>query len=116
MSLDDALGRLGQSTSEACLGVLEMFAAGKVSAGEMTAKGDAKAAFAGLPVPAVAMSVSYVDGVTGVDASQEILEALPAGGGRLEVIEGAGHFPWLDVPDAYWPVIEDFVTRPSAAP
>jgi flagellar motor switch protein FliN/FliY len=65
MSTTDALSRLGQSTSEACLGVLEMFAAGKVSAGEITAKGDAKAAFAGVPVPAVAMSVSYVDGVTG---------------------------------------------------
>jgi flagellar motor switch protein FliN/FliY len=31
---DDALSRLGQSTAEACLGVLEMFAAGQVSIGE----------------------------------------------------------------------------------
>jgi flagellar motor switch protein FliN/FliY len=65
MGADDALGRLGQSTSEACLGVLEMFAAGKVSAGEVTTTADARSAFAGIPVPAVAMSVSYVDGVTG---------------------------------------------------
>ena len=38
---------------------------GKVSIGEVTSLSDAKAAFAGVPVPAVAMSVSYVDGVTG---------------------------------------------------
>ena len=36
VSADDALVRLGQSTAEACLGVLEMFAAGKVSIGEVT--------------------------------------------------------------------------------
>ena len=65
MSGDDALQRLGQSTGEACLGVLEMFAAGKVSLGEITTLSDATKAFAGAPVPTVAMSVSYVDGVTG---------------------------------------------------
>jgi flagellar motor switch protein FliN/FliY len=62
---DDALQRLGQSTAEACSGVLEMFAAGKVSTGDVSAFDDTKSAFAGVPVPAVAMSVSYVDGVTG---------------------------------------------------
>ena len=58
-------GRLGQSSAEACLGVLEMFAPGKCSAGDVTVSDDVKAAFGGMPVPAVAMSVSYVDGVTG---------------------------------------------------
>ena len=65
MSADEALGRLGQSTAEACFGVLEMFAAGKVELGEVSVAGDSKAAFKDVPVPAVAMSVSYVDGVTG---------------------------------------------------
>jgi flagellar motor switch protein FliN len=65
MSAQGALDRLGHSSAEACLGVLEMFAPGKCSTGEVTAYADAKAAFAGMPVPAVAMSVSYVDGVTG---------------------------------------------------
>ena len=65
MSSDDALVRLGESTAEACLGVLEMFAAGKVSTGEVAKTDDSKSAFAGMPVPTVAMSVSYVDGVTG---------------------------------------------------
>jgi flagellar motor switch protein FliN/FliY len=65
MSAADALTRLGQSSAEACLGVLEMFAPGKISIGEVTTISDAGAAFAGVPVPCVAMSVSYVDGVTG---------------------------------------------------
>jgi flagellar motor switch protein FliN/FliY len=65
MAASEALGRLGQSTAEACLGVLEMFAAGKVNIGEVTVLDDPKAAFAGVPVPCVAMDVSYIDGVTG---------------------------------------------------
>ena len=65
MSASEALTRLGQSTAEACTGVLEMFAAGKISMGEITTTEDSKSAFDGVPVPSVAMSVSYVDGVTG---------------------------------------------------
>jgi flagellar motor switch protein FliN/FliY len=63
--MSDALQRLGQSTADACMGVLEMFAAGKVSAGDVSVSDDSKTALAGVPVPSVAMSVSYVDGVTG---------------------------------------------------
>ncbi len=65
MSASEALTRLGQSTAEACAGVLEMFAADKITIGEVTTTDDSKSAFAGVPVPSVAMSVSYVDGVTG---------------------------------------------------
>ena len=65
MSAVEALTKLGESTAEACLGVLEMFAPDKVSTGEVTTFADPKQAFAGVPVPCVAMSVSYVDGVTG---------------------------------------------------
>ena len=53
--------------------------------------------------------VGDLDPVTPVDASREIVDALPHDVGRLEVIEGAGHFPWKDMPDRYWPVIESFV-------
>jgi pimeloyl-ACP methyl ester carboxylesterase len=59
--------------------------------------------------------VGELDSVTPVDASREIVDTLPRGIGRLEVIEGAGHFPWKDVPDRYWPVIEDFVARNQGA-
>ena len=65
MSASEALERLGQSSAEACIGVLEMFAPGKVTVGDPAVAADSKAAFNGLRVPAVAMSVSYVDGVTG---------------------------------------------------
>ena len=57
--------------------------------------------------------VGALDPITPVDASREIVDALSRGIRRLEVIDGAGHFPWLDVPDRYWPVIEDFVGSPG---
>jgi pimeloyl-ACP methyl ester carboxylesterase len=53
--------------------------------------------------------VGEVDPVTPVAASREIAAALPEGVGRLEVIEGAGHFAWKDAPDRYWPLLTDFV-------
>jgi flagellar motor switch protein FliN/FliY len=62
---DDALLRLGQSTSEAISGVLEMFAPGKIAPGDVAVlTGNPMES---LPVPAVATSVSYVDGVTGAN-------------------------------------------------
>jgi flagellar motor switch protein FliN len=59
---DEPLIRLGRSTSEAISGVLEMFAPGKVQPGDVSVVSDP---FAAVPAPAVATSVSYVDGVTG---------------------------------------------------
>jgi flagellar motor switch protein FliN/FliY len=67
MSTDDALVRLGQSTSEAITGVLEMFAPGKIVAGDVNVVPGDRNPMESLPVPAVATSVSYVDGVTGAN-------------------------------------------------
>ena len=64
---DDALVRLGQSTSEAISGVLEMFAPGKVHPGEVAVVDGDRNPMDALAVPAVATSVSYVDGVTGAN-------------------------------------------------
>ncbi len=58
--------------------------------------------------------VGEVDAITPVEASREIVDALPPGVGRLEVIEGAGHFPWKDVPDRYFALIGDFVAQAAA--
>jgi pimeloyl-ACP methyl ester carboxylesterase len=60
--------------------------------------------------------VGDLDPVTPVAASREIVEALPAGTARLEVIEGAGHFTWKDAPDRYWPLLTEFVTTARSAP
>jgi flagellar motor switch protein FliN/FliY len=65
MSQDDALVRLGQSTSEAIAGVLEMFAPGKITPGEVAVVPSEKHPMESVPIPAVAASVAYVDGVTG---------------------------------------------------
>jgi len=56
--------------------------------------------------------VGELDPMTPVAAAREIVEALPAGIGRLEVVEGAGHFTWMDAPDRYWPLVVDFVLAP----
>jgi pimeloyl-ACP methyl ester carboxylesterase len=52
--------------------------------------------------------VGELDPITPVAAAREIVDALPHG--RLEILEEAGHFPWKDVPDRYWPLLADFVT------
>ena len=61
----------------------------------------------------VLVCVGELDPVTPVSAAKEIVDALPRGTGRLAVIDGAGHFPWLDRPDVYWPLIERFVAAPG---
>ena len=65
MSADEPLVRLGQSTSEAISGVLEMFAPGKIAQGEVSVVAEGRNPMDSLPLPAVATNVAYVDGVTG---------------------------------------------------
>ena len=55
------------------------------------------------------VSVGRLDPVTPVAAAEEIVGALPDGIARLEVVDGAGHFTWLDAPDRYWPTIIEFI-------
>ena len=57
--------------------------------------------------------VGELDSVMPVDASREIVGALRDGVGRLEVIAGAGHFPWLDAPAVCSRVIREFVADTS---
>jgi flagellar motor switch protein FliN len=65
MSSDAALIRLAESSSVAVVGILEMFAAGEVRPGDVAVLEAGANPLAGLPYPAVATNVSYVDGVTG---------------------------------------------------
>jgi len=57
------------------------------------------------------VSVGDADPVTPVGAAEEIVHALPEGVAELDVVEGAGHFTWMDAPDRYWPVLIEFVGR-----
>jgi pimeloyl-ACP methyl ester carboxylesterase len=57
------------------------------------------------------VSVGALDAVTPVEASREILEHLAPGLGRLSVLDGAGHFPWLDLPDTYFASLVAFIER-----
>ena len=59
------------------------------------------------------VSVGELDPITPLAAAREIVDALPEGIGQLQVLEGAGHFPWMDVPDRYWPLLAEFVLAPN---
>ena len=59
--------------------------------------------------------VGALDPATPVAAAREIVDALPDGCARLEVIEGAGHFLWRDAPERYWPLVEEFVATATVA-
>ena len=47
-------------------------------------------------------------------AANEILDGLRPGIGRLEIIDGAGHYPWLDAPSRVFEVVGDFAVAPTA--
>jgi proline iminopeptidase len=55
--------------------------------------------------------VGSLDPVTPIDASREIVDGLAPGVGELEVLEGAGHFPWLDDPEGFFSVVSAFIGR-----
>jgi pimeloyl-ACP methyl ester carboxylesterase len=48
------------------------------------------------------------------EVARELHAALPSGLARLETIEDAGHFPWMDRPERYWPLVMDFVRTLAA--
>jgi proline iminopeptidase len=84
---------------------------------ELLRRFDVVGALGSIDVPTL-VCVGELDAVTPVEASEEIAAALAPGIGRLEVIEGAGHFAWLDDPDRYFGVVADFVaqsTQPTNA-
>jgi pimeloyl-ACP methyl ester carboxylesterase len=60
------------------------------------------------------VSVGELDPVTPVAAAEEIVRALPEHVAKLEVIDGAGHFTWMDAPDRFWSLIIEFIHSTAA--
>jgi flagellar motor switch protein FliN/FliY len=65
MTAEDALKQLGSSTAEAVAKTLAMFAPDGLEQGGVTIVPQGQSSLASFPFPAVAASVSYVDGVSG---------------------------------------------------
>jgi proline iminopeptidase len=76
--------------------------------GEVLRRFDAVGELARIECPTL-VCTGELDPITPVAASREIAGALPPGAARVEIVAGAGHFPWRDQPDAYWPVLTGFV-------
>jgi proline iminopeptidase len=55
------------------------------------------------------------DPVTPVGAAEEIIAALTPGIGHLEVVDGAGHFVWLDAPERCESLIRTFIAEAAGA-
>jgi pimeloyl-ACP methyl ester carboxylesterase len=97
---------------------------GLKAATSQVARFDVAAELHRIDVPTL-VTVGTLDPVTPVAAAHEIVDGLTTAPCHLEVLEDAGHFPWLDDPDRYWPHIERFVrtcsgqhrsTRPTDRP
>jgi pimeloyl-ACP methyl ester carboxylesterase len=69
---------------------------------------DALAAFPG-PVLAIA---AEDDRAQPLGNARRIADAAPHG--ELLIIDGAGHFPFAETPDRYWPPLIDWLTRTSS--
>lgn len=65
MTNEEALERLGASTAEAVKGVLAMFLGDAVEVGHVAVLEKGTHPLSSVPIPSIAASVSYVDGVTG---------------------------------------------------
>jgi flagellar motor switch protein FliN len=65
MNVEDALIKLGESTSEAVASVMQMYAGDAAQPGPIAIVTPGSDPLGALPTPAVTASVSYVDGVTG---------------------------------------------------
>jgi flagellar motor switch protein FliN len=81
----DALLRLGASTAEAIAKVLDAICGEPVERGAVTVLPGEQSPFAAIETPAVAISVAYVDGVTGGN----VLLMSPAAARRLAAAMGA---------------------------
>jgi pimeloyl-ACP methyl ester carboxylesterase len=67
-------------------------------------------ALAGTDIPVLAIAGAD-DHATPVPLARRIADTAP--NGELLIIEGAGHFPFAETPDRYWPAVVDWLTRTS---
>jgi pimeloyl-ACP methyl ester carboxylesterase len=67
-------------------------------------------ALAAADIPVLAIAGEH-DRPTSPAAARRIASTAPRG--ELLIIEGAGHFPFAEQPDRYWPALIDWLTRTS---
>jgi pimeloyl-ACP methyl ester carboxylesterase len=55
------------------------------------------------------LAIVGADDRFGTGAAERIAATAPRG--ELLVIDGAGHFPFAEAPDRYWPALVDWLAR-----
>ena len=80
---------------------------------ELMRRFDCRAELARVTSPTLAL-IGDTDPIASIAEGREIVDALPPGVGRVQVLNGAGHFSWLDTPDALWASIGRFVRDVTA--
>lgn len=56
------------------------------------------------------VSVGRLDPIAPVWVAEEIVDGLVGSRAWLDIVEGAGHFPWRDDPDRFWATLDQFLT------
>lgn len=78
--------------------------------GRLMLEVDLRPSLAAIRCPTL-VSVGRLDPITPVWAAETILDGLTCAPSSLQVVEGAGHFPWRDSPHDYWSELIEFVER-----
>lgn len=69
---------------------------------------DIRADLADVTAPTL-VCVGELDPITPVGAAEEITDAVTSATAELDVLDQAGHFPWLDRPDRFWDTLVRFI-------
>jgi proline iminopeptidase len=82
--------------------------------GDQLLRLDVRDQLPGIASPTLVVTGS-LDPVLPASAAREIAEGLRPDIGRLAILEGVGHFPWLDDPDGFFGLVARFVASPVTA-
>jgi len=91
----------------------QMAARASARFGVATPEADLRSALGRLGAPTLVVA-GELDALTPPAASRALAEAVP--GAALVEIPGAGHFPWVDAPEAFRAAVEGFLARPPRPP
>lgn len=64
----------------------------------------------------VLVITGHRDAVTGMRAGELVAASFPGARTRVRTLYGVGHYPWVDEPEMFRPLVEEFLAEGSPAP